>query len=501
MISAFLNTVKIPELRRRILFTLAVIVIVRLGAAITTPGVNQGVLQEWFRTSLSQRTGGGLAALFNLFSGGALENCAIFSLGIMPYISASIMMQLLTAVIPQLGRLAREDGGRQKIMQLTRYTTLVLCVFQGYLLALSFQHPESYHTMLPGITDTIRQLGVPLVDDLGWKFRIVTVLSMTTGTLFLMWLGDQITDRGIGNGISLIITIGIVARLPAALVQAWKTFVPSGGQGSQVNPMVLVLMILVLFFVIAAVIAITQGVRKITVQYAKRVVGRKMYGGQTQYMPLKVNYAGVMPIIFAWALLLFPSTIISVAFKNSPTAAKIAAALNNGWPHYLFLAAMIFFFSYFWVATQFQPAQIADDLKKVGGYIPGVRPGKPTSDFLDFTMTRLTFAGAVFLTLIAVFPSLLSQGLQVPTITAQFFGGTSLLIIVGVMLDTMRQAETHLIQRHYDGFLRKRRIRGRSFDRASYSRGEAAEHNTLMWLYVGIAILVIAGVAIFLAQK
>src|SRR6266481_51646 len=303
MVSAFLNTVKIPELRRRVLFTLAVIVIVRLGAAITTPGVNQAVLQEWFRTA-SDKTGGGVAALFNLFSGGALENCAIFSLGIMPYISASIMMQLLTAVIPQLGRMAREDGGRQKIMQLTRYTTVFLCIFQGYLLALSFQHPESYHTMLPGITDTIRSLGIPLVDDLGWTFRIVTVISLTTGTLFLMWLGDQITERGIGNGISLIITIGIVARLPAGLVQAWKTFVPSGQGASQVNPMVLVLLVLVLVFVIAAVIAITQGVRKITVQYAKRVVGRKMYGGQTQYMPLKVNYAGVMPIIFAWALLL-----------------------------------------------------------------------------------------------------------------------------------------------------------------------------------------------------
>src|SRR5215203_1721232 len=317
MVSAFLNTVKIPELRRRIMFTLAVIVIVRLGAAITTPGVNQAVLQEWFRTSLSERTGGGLAALFNLFSGGALENCAVFSLGIMPYISASIMMQLLTAVIPQLGRLAREDGGRQKIMQLTRYTTLVLCIFQGYLLALSFQHPVSYHTMLPGITDTIRQLGVPLVDDLGWKFRIVTVVSLTTGTLVLMWLDVQITERGIGNGISLIITIGIVARLPAALVQAWKTFVPSGESGtSQVNPAILVLMIAFLFIVIAAVIAVTQGVRKITVQYAKRVVGRKMYGGQTQYMPLKVNYAGVMPIIFAWAILLFPSQILGFFFKN-----------------------------------------------------------------------------------------------------------------------------------------------------------------------------------------
>src|SRR6266699_51912 len=491
MVSAFLNSVKIPELRRRILFTLAVIVIVRLCAAITTPGVNQAVLQDWFRSALTEKSGGSVAALFNLFSGGALENCAIFSLGIMPYISASIMMQLLTAVIPRLGRLQREDGGRQKIMQLTRYATLVLCIFQGYLLALSFQHPESYHTMLPGITDTIRQLGVPLVDDLGWKFRIVTVVSLTTGTLVLMWLGDQITERGIGNGISLIITIGIVARLPAALVQAWKTFVPSGQGASQVNPMVLV-------FVIAAVIAITQGVRKITVQYAKRVVGRKMYGGQTQYMPLKVNYAGVMPIIFAWALLLFPTTIVGFAFKNSPTAAKIASALSNGWPHYVILAGMIFFFSYFWVATQFQPSQIAEDLKKYGGYIPGVRPGKPTADFLDFTMTRLTFAGGIFLTLIAVLPSLLSQGMNVPMITAQFFGGTSLLIIVGVMLDTMRQVETHLIQRHYDGFLRKGRIRGRSFDRASYSRGETAASGTLLWLYVGIAVLFIAGMAIFL---
>ena len=303
------------------------------------------------------------------------------------------------------------------------------------------------------------------------------VLTLTTGTLFLMWLGDQITDRGIGNGISLIITIGIVARLPAALAQAWKTFVPSAQTGtSQVNPAILVLMVAFLFIVIAAVIAVTQGVRKITVQYAKRVVGRKMYGGQTQYMPLKVNYAGVMPIIFAWALLLFPTTIVGLAFKNSRTAKQIADMLSNGWLHYVVLAAMIFFFSYFWVATQFQPAQIADDLKKYGGYIPGVRPGKPTADFLDFTMTRLTFAGAIFLTLIAILPSLLSQGLHVPAITAQFFGGTSLLIIVGVILDTMRQVETHLIQRHYDGFLRKGRIRGRAFRslRLQSGRGGAA---------------------------
>lgn len=497
MVSAFLNTVKIPELRRRILFTLAVVVIVRLGAAVSTPGVNPAVLQAWFRDTLNQSSGGGVAALFNLFSGGALENCAIFSLGIMPYISASIMLQLLTAVIPKLGRLAKEDGGRQKIMQITRYATVALCIVQGYLLAVSFQHPESYQTMLPGITETVTRLGIPLVADLGMTFRIVTVLTLTAGTLFLMWLGDQITERGIGNGISLIITVGIVARLPAALAQAWKTFVPSGETGaSQVNPAILVLMIAFLFIVIAAVIAVTQGVRKITVQYAKRVVGRKMYGGQTQYMPLKVNYAGVMPIIFAWALLLFPTTIVGMAFQNSRTARMISDALSHGWPHYVVLAMMIFFFSYFWVATQFQPSQIADDLKKYGGYIPGVRPGKPTSEFLDFTMTRLTFAGAIFLTLIAILPSLLSQGLHVPAITAQFFGGTSLLIIVGVMLDTMRQVETHLIQRHYDGFLRKGRIRGR-FDRGSYNRGEAAPQTTLMWLYVGIAVLVIGGVAIF----
>jgi preprotein translocase subunit SecY len=471
---------------------------VRLGAAIPTPGVNQAVIQEWFRTSLTEKQGGNIAALFNLFSGGALENCAIFSLGIMPYISASIMMQLLTAVIPQLGRLAKEDGGRQKIMQYTRYATVVLCLVQGWLLSVSFQHPEMYQTMLPGIMDTVHRLGIELVDNPGMSFNIVTAISLTTGTLFLMWLGDQITERGIGNGISLIITIGIVARLPAALAQAWKTFVPSAATGtSPASPFILVLMIAFLFLVIAAVIAVTQGVRKVTVQYAKRVVGRKMYGGQTQYMPLKVNYAGVMPIIFAFALLLFPATIVGYVGKNSPIAAKIVGALNSGWPHYLVLAAMIFFFSYFWVATQFQPSQIADDLKKYGGYIPGVRPGKPTADFLDYTMTRLTFAGAIFLTGIAILPTLLSRGLNVPQITAQFFGGTSLLIIVGVILDTMRQVETHLIQRHYDGFLRKGRIRGGRFDRASYARGDAARDTTLMWLYVGIAIIVIGGVAVF----
>jgi len=504
MISAFTNTFKIPELRNRVLFTLVLLVVIRIGAAISCPGINAYVLQSWFQNEVNTQAGGSVAALLNLFSGGALENCAVFSLGVMPYISASIMLQLLTAVIPQLNKLAKEDGGRQKIMQYTRYATIALCIFQGYLLAVTFENPQS-NPFLPGIMDTIHRLqlinpGIDLVTIHGMGFRILTVVTLTSGTMFLMWLGDQITDSGIGNGMSLIITVGIVARLPAALIQAWKTFVPSATtQGSQVNPMVLVLMIAFFVLVIAAVICVTQAQRKISVQYAKRVVGRKVYGGQTQYMPLKVNYAGVMPIIFAQSLLIFPSTIVNMAFKTNSTAQTIASMLTQGWLHYTFYGGMIFFFSYFWVATQFQPGQIADDLKKYGGYIPGVRPGKPTADFLDFTMTRLTFAGAIFLTIIAILPQMLSHQLGVPYIAAQFFGGTSLLIIVGVMLDTMRQVETHLIQRHYDGFLRKGRLRGR-FDRSPAGRGEAVQQGALIWAYAGIALLIVGGVAIFIAQ-
>lgn len=498
MISAFTNTLKIPELRSRVMFTLLLLVVVRIGAAVSCPGINASVLQAWFAAQGTQ-AGGSLAALLNIFSGGALENCAVFSLGVMPYISASIMIQLLTAVIPRLGKLAKEDGGRQKIMQYTRYATIALCVVQGYYLSLSFEDPK-LSPFLGGIVDTINKMGVQLVSDPGMVFRVMTVITLTAGTMFLMWLGDQITDRGVGNGMSLIISVGIVAQLPSALVQAWKTFVPTGGQASQVNPMVLVLMVAFLFIVIAAVICVTQAQRRISVQYAKRVVGRKVYGGQTQYMPLKVNYAGVMPIIFAQALLVFPSTIATMVFNSSDKAQKVVAMLNDGWLHYTLFGAMIFFFSYFWVATQFQPQQIAEDLKKYGGYVPGVRPGKPTADFLDFTMTRLTFAGAIFLTIIAILPQMLSHQLKVPYTTAQFFGGTSLLIIVGVVLDTMRQIEAHLIQRHYDGFLRKGRIRGR-FDRTTGGQGEPLKEGAMLWLYVGIALLLIAGVAVFIAGR
>jgi len=499
MISAFTNIFKIPELRQRVLFTLAMIVVIRVGSVVTTPGVNAVVLREWFQNVADAQAGGGVATLFNLFSGGALANCAVFSLGVMPYISASIMLQLLTAVIPRLGKLAREDGGRQKISQYTRYATIVLCIFQGYLLAMSLENPQS-NPFLPGIMDTINGLGVSLVSDPGLGFRILTVITMTAGTMFLMWLGDQITDRGIGNGVSLIITVGILAQLPAGLIQAWRTFVPAEvGAQSNVTPVVLLLMIPFLLLIIAAVIAVTQAQRKVSVHYTKRVVGRKVYGGQTQYMPLKVNYAGVMPIIFAQAILLFPSSILNMLFPQSEWATQLSALLTNGWLHYVLYGLMIFFFSYFWVATQFQPAQIADDLKKYGGFIPGVRPGKPTADFLDFTMTRLTFAGAIFLTIIAVLPQLLSHQINVPYMTAQFFGGTGLLIIVGVVLDTMRQIETHLLQRHYDGFLRKGRIRGRSSTR-TLSSGNVVDSSALIWIYVGIAVLVIAGVAILFAR-
>ncbi len=499
MLSAFANTLKVPELRARILFSLIVIIVVRVGAQITTPGVNAAVLHQWFLNQVDKQSGGSVAALFNIFSGGALENCAVFSLGIMPYISASIMLQLLTSVIPSLSKMSREDGGRQKISQYTRYATVLLCIGQGFILARSFENPSS-NFFLQGITDTIRKMNLELVQNPGPGFETITVISMTAGTMLLMWLGDQITERGIGNGISLIITIGIVARLPAALIQAWHHFIPAAGTpNAQANPAVLVMMVAFFIIVIASVIAITQAQRKVTVQYAKRMVGRKMYGGQTQSLPLKLNYAGVMPIIFGQALLLFPSTIVNMAFKNSRTAQEIAQSLTTGWMHYVFYSLMIFFFSYFWVAMMFQPNQIADELKKNGGYIPGVRPGKPTAEFLDFTMSRLTFAGALFLILVAILPQAISQGAGVPYLTATFFGGTSLLIIVGVILDTMRQIETHLIQRHYDGFLRKGRIRGSGFSRTTAIReGEPAKQSTMVMLCVGAALLLICGLAFFL---
>jgi preprotein translocase subunit SecY len=509
MISAFRNTLKIPELKQRIFFTLIIIIIVRVGAAIPLPGVDSTVLQEALnkaadaQKSGEETTGGGaIGALVNVFSGGGLKNCAIFALGIMPYISASIMMQLLSAVVPRLQRLSREDGGRAKINMFTRYVTIVLCIVQGWMLARSLENPAN-NIFLQDIARYMADTSAKLVPGYGMQFVLLTVLVITAGTMLMMWLGEQVTERGIGNGISLIISVNIVSALPGALVQVWNTYI-SGAVNDQGDPelgkpLLLVGLIIVLFLVIAAVISITQALRKITVQYAKRVVGRKVYGGQSSYLPLKVNYAGVMPIIFAQAIVLFPAQIISFLAPNSEFINNIAAQMTAGWIYYTLTGMLIFFFSYFWVATMFQPTQIADDLKKNGGYIPGHRPGKATADFLDFTMSRLTFAGATFLTVIALMPALFARGLGISMNVAQFFGGTSLLILVGVLLDIMRQAETHLIQRHYDGFLRKGKIRGRTDRRVG--GGSMGGETKMTWLITLVAVLLIAGVVAYYINR
>jgi preprotein translocase subunit SecY len=496
MFSAFVNCFKVPELRQRILFTLALLVIVRLGAAIPVPGINPDILGEYFRTMVESQSQGSVLGMFNLFSGGALKNCAIFSLTIMPYISASIIMQLATGVIPSLGKLAREEGGRQKITQYTRFGTLFLCLVQGYFLALSFQNPEQ---ILPGIRTIIMERGSELVAHPGWFFVATTVITLTAGTMLLMWLGEQITDKGIGNGISLIISVGIVSELPAALVAGWNVFNPPEGSGkSALSPVILVLLLAFLFLVIAATIMITQAMRKVTVQYARQVRGNKVFGGQSSFLPLKVNYSGVMPIIFANAILLFPAALIRMVAPGWQQGEKFANMLSSGWLHWTLYAVMIFFFSYFWVAMVFNPTQIADDMKKNGGFIPGVRPGAPTATFLDFSMTRLTFAGAIFLTFLAILPMIISSGLKVPFITASFFGGTSLLIIVGVMLDTMRQTETHLLQRHYDGFLKKGRMRGRQLN--SSTGGAPVSEDKLIWLLLLVGIIMIGGIVVSLIK-
>ncbi|MCG3149900.1 MAG: Protein translocase subunit SecY [Verrucomicrobiae bacterium] len=447
MFSAFLNSWKIPELRKRIIFTLAIIVVARIGANIPCPGVDSSSLNAYINQIQSQ-VGGSFVGLAMLLTGGGLQNCAVFALGVMPYISGSIIMTLLTAVVPSLERLKQEgETGRAKLIQYGRYLTVLICIVQGFFLAKAFEHPEQ---LFPGFT------GV-LVKNPGFGFEMLTVLTITSGTVLLMWLGEQITVRGIGNGISLIITVGIVERLPQAGAQAWALFF---GAESAFNALHAILLLVMALAVIAGIIAVTQAQRKIPVQYAQRMVGRKMLGGGQTFMPLKVNYAGVMPIIFAQAILLFPQKIFSMShmsfFKN------LSRMLTEGEVLYLTVyGLMILFFSYFWVATQFNPLQIADDLKRYGGYVPGIRPGKQTAEYLDHTMTRITLAGAIFLTIIAVIPYILSHNFKLPYLTASFFGGTSMLIVVGVMLDTMRQVESHLFMRGYDGFLRKGKLRGR----------------------------------------
>ena len=463
MFKSFFNTLvncfKIEELKTRIFFTLGLLLVCRLISLIPVPGLDGQKLSAYFEDLSKKSTGAdaGLLGMYSMFTGGALETCAIGSLGIMPYISATIILQLLGAVIPQLAKLAREEGGRAKLIQYGRYLTLLLCLGQGFAMSLGWENPEKIF----GGYDK----GVLVMADNLWWYRIQTTLILTTGTLLLMWLGEQITERGIGNGVSLVITIGILARLPQAGQSLFEMFraVEKGGEGKSI--FVAIVLLLMLLVVVGVVIAVTQAQREIPVQYAQRAVGRKVYAGGSSFMPLRVNYAGVMPIIFAQAILMFPQKILELLGKSFELQLLISLGdkLSHGTVGYLvFEALMILFFSYFWVATQFNETQIADDLKKYGGYIPGVRPGGATSDFLHHAMSRITLAGAIFLMAIAVFPAILSNRMDVNFAVAQFLGGTSILITVGVMLDTMRQVESHLLMRHYDGFLKKGRIKGRS---------------------------------------
>ena len=451
--NTFTNCFRIPELKSRILFTLGILFVCRLIAFIRIPGLDGEELHRFYKSM--ETSEGGLLSLYAMFTGGAVFRCAVGSLGIMPYITATIIIQLLTAVIPQLSKLAREEGGRAKIIQYGRYLTVLVCLVQGAAMTFGWERPQALFN-----SDQIGHL-VLYGDNMIWWYRFQTLLILTTGTMLLMWLGEQITERGIGNGVSLVITIGILGDLPGAATGVYDMFFR---ENSEFHIGHAVALVLLLTGVIAGVIAITQAQRKVPVQYAQRAVGRKVYSGGTSFLPLKVNYAGVMPVIFASALLMFPEQIFLRlgSWMDIKLFREIAIALQYGSPTYLVLfGLMILFFSYFWVATQFNELQIADDLKKNGGYIPGVRPGQATSDYLHSAMSRITLAGAIFLTVIAVIPIILQGTLEIPPTVTQFFGGTSVLITIGVMLDTMRQVESHLMMRHYDGFLKKGRIRGR----------------------------------------
>lgn len=492
MISAFVNCFKIPELRDKILFTLFLLFMARVGANIPLPGIDPSPLQTFFDEQ-SRSGGGSLLGLYNMFTGGALLRGALFALGIMPYISASIVFQLLTAVVPSLARLQQEgEVGRQKLTQYTRYATLGICLVQSFLLILTLENPQR---LFPDY-DVSRYGDIIMVGDV-W-FMITSVIFLTSGTMLLMWIGEQITARGIGNGISILITVGILADLPAAFVLTYQLFTAPVGETAQLGLGEGILMLLFLFLVIAGVVMVTQAVRKIPVQYAKRVVGRKVFGGQSSYLPLKVNYSGVMPIIFASAIMMFFTTMLG----------QLGSAVQANWlrdaglffqqgrlSYYIFFGTLIFGFSYFWVSVMFKPVQIADDLKKYGGYVPGVRPGEPTSRYLDYTMTRLTLAGAAFLVLIAIIPDGVLFSTGIPYQTAQFFGGTGLLIIVGVLLDFLRQIETYLLQRHYDGFLKKGRIKGRSQGRTRQlvdTSGLQEGKSLLRWIVIMFAAGLIA---------
>ncbi|HAB15232.1 MAG TPA: preprotein translocase subunit SecY [Verrucomicrobiales bacterium] len=457
LFKTFANCLKIPELRSRILFTGLVLVVARLVSMTPVPGLDGGALSAFLAEQAKNTSGGNsVLALYSLFTGGAIERCAVGALGIMPYISATIIIQLLSAVVPALNKLLREEGGRAKIIAYGRYLTVLLCLGQGFFMSLGWENPQATFNGFPGKLVMIENV---------WVYRIQTTIILTTATLLLMWLGEQITERGVGNGVSLIIMIGILARLPNAVQALWKTFWPSADMPRTGNWMYVIFLLLLLVAVVGAVVMITQGQRKIPVQYAQRAIGRKVYSGGTSYIPLKVNYTGVMPVIFAQAILMLPGMLLQKAGQlwNVPFFLTLSTYFSySSWIYFFIEGALILFFAYFWVATQFNELQIADDLKKHGGYIPGVRPGQATADTLHRTMNRITFAGGIFLVVIALIPTLMTRLLQLDYSITQFFGGTSMLITVGVVLDTMRQMESFLLMRNYDGFLKKGRVRGRT---------------------------------------
>lgn len=453
MFSAFINSFKVKDLRKRILFTAGIIILCRIAANIPCPGVNTANLAEYFnQLRENSAAAGGFLNLVDIFSGGALQQFAIGALGIMPYISASIIMQLLVPVLPALEKLKREgEPGYAKINQYTRYLTIVICIIQGAMAALAMMEPERLRLLKPN---------QPLVTDGGPGFVFMSLIILTCGTMILMWFGERITKHGIGNGVSLIITINIIERLPQAVSSLIE--IATSGQtasGGKFRLAHLFLLFLIFAIVTALTVILTQGMRRVPIQMARKTVGNKLTGGNT-YMPLKVNFPGVMPIIFAGAIMMFPSMIFR--FFSNAFVRKIAPYFQYGSYSYLLMYGfLILAFSYFWVANMFNPIQISDNLKKEGAYIPGIRPGKPTADFLDTTMTRITFAGAFFLTALAIFPSILNSWLKIPYNVSSFFGGTSLLIIVGVTIDTLSQMESHLVMKNYDGFLKRGRLSSR----------------------------------------
>lgn len=449
MLRAFADTFKIPDLRRKILVTFFVIAVYRFGTFIPTPGID-GTKLALFFDNLAKSQGPNVFGVMNLFSGGALHRLTIFALGIMPYISSSIIMQLLTVVIPALEKLAKEgEVGRRKINQYTRYGTIILSVIQSFFIALWLENYGPF-----------RQLGI--VEFPGWAFRILTVLTLTAGSTFIMWLGEQIQEKGIGNGMSLLITANILSRVPTAAYQIVTMMKPGAAQaaGGQMDFMKVLFMILIMVGAVVATILLTQAERKIPVQYAKRVVGRKVYGGQSTFIPFKVNNGGVMPIIFAQSIIMFPATI--GVFLPNHFIQQIAGTLAHGKPAYeIMMMLCIVFFAYFYTAIAFNPVDVADNMKKYGGFIPGVRPGEPTAQYFDHIINRITLPGGIFLAMIAAAPDFIGMWLSLPYQVADFFGGTALLIVVGVSLDTIKQIESQLIMRHYEGFMKRGRIRGR----------------------------------------